>query len=384
MTDKTEETVPSETEVSDKETENKTEMQELRVPSPADVRVTWIYKLRKEDLTTELEKFRLDSSGTVDEKRKRLIRFIRDGQTSPQPTKTTPFLFPTAPPTTENTQKIHSPKVDLKEVRKWNVYYNGKGDPAAFIERLEELCVQTQIPIDNLLPILPELLKDAPLLWYRSNNRHWRTWQDFVNEFRTYYFPVNYLEDLEADISRRLQRPGEPVTTYLTDLQTLIRRHGKIPPSEELRWLYRNMLPEYKLYIRKDEIDNTPTLAAKMREYEDLQRAIKASQSPACSTRPSATTHTTTESSRQKEQKTDQRPLLPSRPSRTQPMDVTRRPPPSTHDQTICWRCGQTGHLRADCHFPPRIFCSRCGQRGVMSRDCRCNRSENAAGTATR
>ncbi|KAJ8967491.1 hypothetical protein NQ314_002806 [Rhamnusium bicolor] len=67
----------------------------------------------------------------------------------------------------------------------------------------------------------------------------------FTRDFRTFYFPVNYLEDLEADISRRLQKPDKPTTNYLTDLQTLVRRHGDFNPEQELRWLYRNLLPDY-------------------------------------------------------------------------------------------------------------------------------------------
>ena len=62
-------------------------------PESSDLRVSWIYFLKKEDLTAELTKFGLDTSGTMDILRKRLSTYIKSGKASPTPSSQC-FLFP--------------------------------------------------------------------------------------------------------------------------------------------------------------------------------------------------------------------------------------------------------------------------------------------------
>ena len=61
------------------------------------------------------------------------------------------------------------------------------------------------IPPDTMLP---EMLTDKALEWYRNNRALWYSWDDFVEEFRDFYLP-NYEEVLEDQIVNRCQRPGE-------------------------------------------------------------------------------------------------------------------------------------------------------------------------------
>jgi hypothetical protein len=91
-----------------------------------------------------------------------------------------------------------------------------------------------------------------------------------VTDFRLFYFPVSYQEDLEVEISCRLQRPTEAVTTYLTELQTLLRRHGSHRPEHQLSWMYRNLLPEYRLYLKRSELTDATTLLRSVQELETL------------------------------------------------------------------------------------------------------------------
>jgi len=84
-------------------------------------------------------------------------------------------------------------------------------------------------------------LKQSYTLSLSSFHLHlflFRTWQQFEADFRTFYYPLDYYDDLKAQISRRLQKQGESVSLYFTDLQTMIRRYGSITPEQELRWLY--------------------------------------------------------------------------------------------------------------------------------------------------
>lgn len=90
--------------------------------------------------------------------------------------------------------------------------------------------------------------------------------------------PVSYQGDIEIEIARRLQNPGEPVLSYVTELQTLIRRHGQINEDQTLQWLYRNLLLEYRLQVRRADFTNVVEFLSAVRELEDLLAEIKPSK----------------------------------------------------------------------------------------------------------
>lgn len=54
-------------------------------PRSSDTMVSWVYALKKEQLTEELRKFRLDEKGPVEKLKKRLVAFFREGRSSPRP-----------------------------------------------------------------------------------------------------------------------------------------------------------------------------------------------------------------------------------------------------------------------------------------------------------
>lgn len=256
-----------------------------------DFRLSWIYKLRKDQIDIELAKFQLDPAGTVEEKKKRLVKFIKEGCASPQPAAVPPSLnWPLAPPI------IHPPPVTTapnviptqpvptfgtsqltvaERVRKWNVHFNGRTDAVEFLERLQDFQEHSGISTNALLPVLYEIFQGSALAWYRNNRTRWQTWENFVRDFRIFYYPVNYLEDLEAEISRRVQKPTEPAMTYVTDLQTLIRRHGSMTPEQELLWLYRNLLPDYRQYIHRTELTDVSALTDKIKTFETLRQELR-------------------------------------------------------------------------------------------------------------
>jgi hypothetical protein len=230
----------------------------------------------------------LEATGTVEELRRRLTKFLRDraaetvvpaeepATSAPVPSSVS-VPVPSVPVQRQvlaTGAPVSTPERSSRPVRvqDWRVTFNGKGDPVAFLERVEELCDSDGVDADQLLPHLPGLLQGEAAAWFRNNRQRWCDWKGFVTDFRLFYFPVSYQEDLEVEISRRLQRPTEPVTTYLTELQTLLRRHGNLQPEQQLSWMYRNLLPEYRLYLKRPELTDAATLLRSVRELEALLR----------------------------------------------------------------------------------------------------------------
>ncbi|KAJ8934974.1 hypothetical protein NQ314_013079 [Rhamnusium bicolor] len=334
-----------------------------------------IYKLKKEQIESELAKFGLDPSENVEEKKRRLVRFIKDGCASPLQ-KSASLEFPHAPPL---------------------LVIPPHREPAAFLVRLHEICPYTNIRQEQLLPVLPELLQGLPLLWYRNNKSHWRTWDKFIKDFRTFYFPVNYPEDLEAEISRHLQKPDESATDYLTELETLLRRHGDMSPEQELQWIYRNLLPDYRQYTSRSDFDDVSSLTEKTKEFERLPQEVNQVYKKVTMTSYATTLKMKTPT---------ERPLPPpirhqnppvisqvvppltlpgnnqsAVPTKNRPSTSVTAAPPSNRNN-ICWHYGKAVHVSSQCRSPPRLYCSRCGQQGIMTRDCQCTKMENYAGTA--
>ncbi|KAG5862286.1 hypothetical protein JTB14_015425 [Gonioctena quinquepunctata] len=142
--------------------------------------------------------------------------------------------LPTPPPTVPTGFAVgHPGQPIVLKTHRWNVKFNGQDEAAAFLERLEEISGTENISKYRLLTDLPELLYVKALLWYRSNKGFWDNWETFKETFRMAFYPVDYQEDLELEISRRIQRCSESAIDYIIDLQTLIRRHERLTAEQE-------------------------------------------------------------------------------------------------------------------------------------------------------
>jgi hypothetical protein len=220
-----------------------------------DESVSLVCKLNKEALTAMLSGLDLGATGTVDELRRRLVKFLRDraAETFVPSTQASASSVPVPTATPVSSVSVLPPERSSRSVsvQDWRLTFNGKRDPVDFLERVEELCVADGVNADQLLPHLPGLLHGEAAAWFRNNRQGWCDWKGFATDFRLFYFPVSHQKDLEVEISHRLQRPTEPVTTYLTELQTLLRRHGNLRPEQQLSWMYRNLLPDYRLHLKR-------------------------------------------------------------------------------------------------------------------------------------
>lgn len=337
-------------------------------------RVSWVYALNSKELDDELSKFAMSGEGlNRDQKRRKLVKFLRSG---PSPTIFAPssdgFTWPIAgpsngvhslqPPMVPPQVRVFEPTIpktlgeqpvayqsrpENLEIFKWNLRFDGRSDPASFLERLEDIRLHYQATPESLLAALPQILEGDALQWYRNGHRNWSRYDDFLFEFRAFYFPVNYLIDLEAEIFNRRQRMGESVQNYVTELRTLIRRHGGMNETQEVSRIYHNLLPEYRQFIWADTFSDLAGLVQKLRQVEQVAKELR---------RPSVPVSKSAESE----------PVAGPSGGRTPGATVR------------CFRCGQLGHYRNTCKNPEQKFCSKCLRKGVWARDCPCNnRSEN-------
>lgn len=302
--------------------------------------LTWVYALSKEEAKNILDRHGLDSSGKLDDLRKRLVTFVRQNpdfevDDIPKPgtsDSVADIMENGAPPPLSLTERTQV----LNQIRKWGQHFDGK-DPLTFIERVEELGHEYGYEESHLLLGLPEMLKGNALLWFRNNRAAWETWAEFRQAFRAHYLPPGYQKQLKRDIQGRQQKAGEPFRDFVTVLQTMMRRAGGFSSEEQLEQIVENMSPDYQLYIPPGTVSSIEDLTARVAELEKIQ-------------------------ARRKERQSD----CP-RPTPTGQGKVSA----TAYDRTeCCWRCKQRGHTRRDCHRPAKKFCSQCGRDGVLTREC--------------
>ena len=188
---------------------------------------------------------------------------------------------------------------------------------------------------------LPLLFKDQALLWYRNNRDTWDNWTDFEDCFRQYYVPYKSKFEMEEAIARRTQGPDETARTYITALQTLMRRHGRMTAEDKLERAYHNLRPEYHLYIRRSDFRTLAEMLRLADDYERTRRYEKSYQPPV--------------KEGYHKEKTKSAAALIS---------------PGYTARDCCWGCGQRGHTRRFCRRPAKLFCSQCGKEGVMTKNC--------------
>ncbi|KAG5900174.1 hypothetical protein JTB14_035319 [Gonioctena quinquepunctata] len=267
------------------------------------------------------------------------------------------------------------------QTHRWNVKFNGQEEAAAFLERLEEISETENIPKQRLLTAPPELFYGKALLWYRSNKCFWNNWETFKETFRMAFYPVHYQEDLELEISRRIQRSSESAIDYIIDLQTLIRRYGGLTAEQETLRLYRNLLPEFRQYIRRSDFWDTPSLVSKIMECEILLEEVRkddGASTPARYTASFNRNHSSTSIPQNGSSSLRGPPRTPPLEFREQSRGGSRNRPSDSR----CWKCGEVGHWQGECRNQSRLFCSRCGRNGIMSRNCPCPRPGNGQGAA--
>lgn len=332
--------------------------------------VSWIYLLSRNQLESCAQGFGLDTTGTVEELRKRLSAHLKARLTNPGGNAEHRANPP--PPEDDNLEDDpRSPKNPCDKVRKWGLNFDGVGDAVSFLERVKELRDCYDLSDEEILAALPLLFRNQALLWYRNNRSMWTTWKDFLDDFKLQYLPSRYDYMIEEQVRSRFQGPREPFKDYLTDMLTLIRRGKAMTPRAILERVYNNMRPEYKLYARRNTFTSLRELSALAAEYEQIQREQeKASKIP--ENIPFSASSSNRRGVASTSGNRDSRPSTPTTSSQIPLVSSGSHPQKLSNPERRCWRCGSEGHRRSQCRNRAVLFCSRCGTMDISSRDCGC------------
>lgn len=294
----------------------------------------------------------------------------------------------------------HNPGLDVSSlcnlVRKWNLKFDGRRDPVSFLERLEELIESYEVPRDSIAHALPELLTGSALLWYRNNKHTLHDYYAFRQHFGLQFLPPGYRENLDDEIRCRTQGANEPFRDYVTAVMTLIRRSGAFSQQQKLDVIYRNMRPEYKVMVRKQDCTSLARMMEGAEEYETYLRgrdSFRPPPTPAQALMPETAYYNKRRPERpfdsaavgdnMKQVKFDMRRQEQRCPRGPSPRPLSPRPPNEVsmrdtfRSRILCWNCETFGHWASECAKPRLVRCYFCKTEGILTGRCKCRQGND-------
>ena len=353
--------------------------------------ILWIFQLSEEGVREEIRDVGLSEEGTVGDLYYRLLQYVRT-----HPSEYTDIVEPTVtqvveiPQTGTSTQPVmvNFPKRPVVEiVRKWNIHFKTGDSVFTFLERINDLKQSSNVNNTELLSAMPELLRDTALLWYRNNKHRLISWELFEKEFKLNFLAVDIEDALIDEIRLRTQGEKESLSDYVTALCTLMRRlPTPYTTDQELKLLRKNLRPDYKLFIGDKIIRDVSDLLNIGRLYEKILTESEHYKPPP-----------PVHKSIDKETAYDvwKGKVIPHLqlvnvenklgPEKMALQNETKEQCSSfnTSNRNLmlakCWNCGMGDHKYRECRQVRKQFCYGCGKSNTTVRNCDCRRIRNEA-----
>lgn len=144
-----------------------------------------------------------------------------------------------------------------ENMRRWNLKFSAADgeDAESFVRQLLVGKGLFHVRDEDMFQILPVFLKDVALNWFNGVRFRWRSFEHFIEVFRTRFGDSDLQFEIKQEIKNRTQGENEKVSTYLVKMWTLLDRVD--PPyseAEEISCALRNMLPRLQTSIHRSEI----------------------------------------------------------------------------------------------------------------------------------
>lgn len=238
-------------------------------------------------------------------------------------------------------------------VHKWGIRKFGGREPLMpFLELVESLKDSRGCSDRDVFESAGDLFESEAWTWWYSNHSRGRfsDWKDLVTKLRDTFLNSDYDQIVLDEIRARKQKPSEPVSIFISVMESKFHRLTQLSSEEEMVVaIRRNLLPDYVRSLILQDIKTVPDLVSLCKKVEDTLSL----SSPT----PPVHNHRKT---------TD----------KVCSIAVGRGP--------VCWNCGNPNHTYSNCHKPRGFFCYGCGRRGVSKASCRsCSKNGHSGHSRT-
>lgn len=337
-------------------------------------RVGWVYQMQKAELVELIQRFDLDTSGTVEVLRRRMVTFIRGGfaavtgiavrdEEDETPTDEgakgarviyREEILPKASVSgigriitdkdslvAESSSNVKFTQMEV--IRKSGLTFSGTEDPISFIEKIEEIHETYGIPLESIKNALPIIFKGKASLFLRLYKENWVSFDDFLTDFRAQFVSADFKYKLEEQIRLRTQGTREKGRDFVLAILTLMRRAGINSEERRIDIIYRNLRPEYRLYFKKSEIYSMKDMLNMLEEYEAVRESAQTYKPP-----PSLVQSFVSETAYpQIRRKGTGLNTVQKKSPNTSISERFREG--KTNQRSICWKCREPGHRMNQC-----------------------------------
>lgn len=238
-------------------------------------------------------------------------------------------------------------------VSKWNVVFDGQGNPRSFIERIEELALAYSVSHSRLFYSAACLFTGHALTWYRGMKDLFSDWNDLKQHFYCAFEPVDYEYRLLGEIRSRSQGKDEPIHIYFAAMNCLFSRLKKqLTENEKLEILLHNIRPTYTQQLALVNIKSISELKNTLKRLESAKQMSELFKEPVpLSLNPEY-----------------------SYKGISQPISIV-----NSNFKFSCPRCKVNTHTRGECTAGKIVKCFNCNLVGYTVKSCpKCNVSKNA------
>lgn len=148
---------------------------------------------------------------------------------------------------------------------------DGKIHPQDWLHSVNTYRLSLHLTEAQIIRELPRFLAKEPRKWFSVLSTHVVTWSDFCELFRVVFLPADNQEQIMRGILDRVQRPEEPLPTFVAHMLSKFKKL-KSPPSEQeqIELICKHALERYRVALYGTPVKSVIELMLRAHELHSV------------------------------------------------------------------------------------------------------------------